>query len=434
MISEDLKLTGRIPLPGVSRDLREKQWGKLHALIEKILYSDNFNSRRLRESGIARQASDISGLDDFIARVPFTTKEEILKDHREHPPYGTNFTEPLSRYTRFAQTTGTVTGQPMAVLDTPASWDAMLTCWRQVYRAAGVKPGDTIFFAFSFGPFLGFWTAFEAAARDCIVIPGGGLSTKARLEMMARYGATVLCCTPTYALRLGENIGPPSGVGQDQIKIKRIIVAGEPGGSLPTTRTRIRELWGGAQVFDHHGLTEIGPVSFEDADHPASLCVIEDSYLAEVIDPATGCGVMDGEEGELVLTTLDRATSPLLRYRTGDWVCKHLINGRLYLEGGVLGRTDDMAVIRGVNIYPSAIENVVRRFAEVAEFQIEQRKVNSMDEITLLVELEPGVEEEVIESIQTRLHDTFSLRIPVLLSPPGSLPRFDFKARRWRKV
>ncbi len=434
MINKDLKLTMRIPLPAASKALSETQWEKLYALLEKILFSENFNSRRLREQGIANQASDIKGLEDFITRVPFTFKEEILKDHLDHPPYGTNFTEPRSRYTRFAQTTGTTSGQAMAVLDTPASWDAMLACWRQVYRAAGVKPGETIFFAFSFGPFLGFWTAFEAAARDCIVIPGGGLSTKARLEMIARYGATVLCCTPTYALRLGENIGPPSGVNFDQIKIKRVIVAGEPGGCLPTTRARIKDLWGGAKVFDHHGLTEIGPVSFEDAEHPASLCVMEDAYLSEVIDPATGLEVMDGDEGELVLTTLDRTTNPLLRYRTGDWVCKHLINGRLYLEGGVLGRTDDMAVIRGVNIYPSAIENVVRRFAEVAEFQVEQRKVDAMDEITLLVELEPGVDEEVIDRIQERLRDTFSLRIPVKSSPPGSLPRFDFKARRWRKV
>lgn len=434
MINPDLKLTRRIPLPVISKDLRETQWIKLYALLEKILYSDNFNSRRLRERNIANLASDIKSLDDFIARVPFTLKDEVLKDHLDHPPYGTNFTEPLSRYTRFSQTTGTSTGQPMAVIDTPASWDAMLACWRQVYRAAGVKPGETIFFAFSFGPFLGFWTGFEAAARDCVVIPGGGLSTKARLEMIAHYGATVLCCTPTYALRLGENIGPPSGVVLNQIKIKRVIVAGEPGGCLPTTRTRIRDLWGGAQVFDHHGLTEIGPVSFEDADHPASLNVMEDAYLAEVIDPASGLEIMDGEEGELVLTTLDRTTSPLLRYRTGDWVCKHVINGRLYLEGGVLGRTDDMAVIRGVNIYPSAIENVVRRFPEVAEFQVEQRKVDAMDDLTLLVELEPGVDEEVLGRIQERLRDTFTLRIPVKPSPPGSLPRFDFKARRWRKV
>lgn len=118
------------------------------------------------------------------------------------------------------------------------------------------------------------------------MLPGGGLSSQARLEMMARYNATALCCTPTYALRLGESIGAPSGVNLDQLSVKRIIVAGEPGGSLPTTRERIRQLWGGAKLFDHHGMSEVGPVSYEDPEMPASLCVIEDSYFAEVVDSA----------------------------------------------------------------------------------------------------------------------------------------------------
>lgn len=429
--SDDVK-THAVALPGTTRGLRDRQLDKLRALLTKISFSDNFNRRRLQQSGGVAMLGNITSVEDFIQRVPFTTRDEILADSAANPPFGSNFTEPPTRYTRLSQTTGTQTGQPLTVLDTPASWEAMLNCWRVVYRAAGVKAGDRIFFAFSFGPFLGFWTAFEAAARDCLVIPGGGLSSQARLEMIARCGATVLCCTPTYALRLGENIGAPTGIALDQIRVKRIIVAGEPGGSLPTTRNRLKELWGGAQIFDHHGMSEVGPVSFEDPARPACLCVIEESYIAEIIDPKTGTEVEDGAEGELVLTTLDRISSPLLRYRTGDWVCKHRVDEKLFLEGGVLGRTDDMAVIRGVNIYPSAIENVVRRFPEVAEFQIEHRKVASMEQIELLVELEPGVDEEVIDRLQTRLRDTLSLRIPVKTSPPGSLPRFDFKARRWK--
>lgn len=434
MNASNLANTHALPLPGVNKALQERQFEKLSALLTKISYTDNFNRRRLQAAGVTTPATSITSLEDFVQKVPFTTKADILDDRTAHPPFGSNFTEPPSRYTRFCQTTGTQTGQPMMVLDTPSSWEAMLACWRVVYKAAGVKAGDRIFFAFSFGPFLGFWTAFEAAARDCLVIPGGGLSSQARLEMLARTGANVLCCTPTYALRLGENIGVASGVGLDQINIKRIIVAGEPGGSLPTTRTRLKQLWGGAQVFDHHGMSEVGPVSYEDSEHPACLCVIEDAYLAEIIDPATGREVEDGAEGELVLTTLDRAACPLLRYRTGDWVCKHRVGGRLYLEGGVLGRTDDMAMIRGVNVYPSAVENVVRRFPEVSEFMVEHRIKDAMDEIELLVELEPGVDEEVVDRIQARLRDTLSLRIPVRALSPGSLPRYDFKSRRWRKV
>jgi len=434
MSASDLTNTHALPPPATNKSLRERQFAKLGALLTKISFSDNFNRRRLHEAGLQTAATSITSLERFFKDVPFTTKASILEDRQAHPPFGSNFTEPPARYTRFCQTTGTLTGEPLMLLDTPASWEAMLACWRTVYRAAGVKAGDRIFFAFSFGPFLGFWTAFEAASRDCMVIPAGGLSSQARLEMMARTRANVLCCTPTYALRLGENIGVASGVHLDQIKVRRIIVAGEPGGSLPTVRARLKELWRGAQVFDHHGMSEVGPVSYEDPQRPACLCVIEDAYIAEVINPQTGAEVADGEEGELVLTTLDRISCPLLRFRTGDWVCKNRVGEKLYLEGGVLGRTDDMAVVRGVNIYPSAIENVVRRFSEIAEFQIEHRKRDSMDELELFVELEPGVDEEVIDRLQLRLRDTLSLRIPVKPSPPGSLPRFEFKARRWRKV
>lgn len=434
MNANEITSSHALPFPGADKGLRERQFGKLSTLLTKISFSDNFNRRRLRDAGLQMAATEIASLEGFFKTVPFTTRADIMEDRAARPPLGSNFTEPLSRYTRFCQTTGTQTGEPLIILDTPASWEAMLACWRTVYKAAGVKAGDRIFFAFSFGPFLGFWTAFEAAARDCLVIPGGGLSGQARLEMMARMDVNVLCCTPTYALRLGENIGVASGVSLEQLKVKRIIVAGEPGGCLPTIRARLKELWRGAQVFDHHGMSEVGPVSYEDPERPASLCVIEDAYIAEIIDPKTGVEVDDGQEGELVLTTLDRVSCPLLRYRTGDWVCKHRVDEKLYLEGGVLGRTDDMAVVRGVNIYASAIENIVRRFSEVGEFQVEHRKVDGMDEIELLVELEPGVDEEVIDRIQARLRDTLSLHIPVKTSPPGSLPRFDFKARRWRRI
>lgn len=372
---------------------------------------------------------------EHLSDLPFTTKEDLLNDRLTHAPFGTNFTAPLENYTRFCQTSGTSSGQPMAVLDTPESWESMLNCWRHVFRAAGLKRGDErVFFAFSFGPFLGFWTAFEAAASEYMALPGGGLSSAARLETMARYQATVLCCTPTYALRLGESIGAPSGVGLDQLAVQKIIVAGEAGGSLPTTRQRLQELWGGAEIYDHHGMTEVGPVSYEDPLHPGSLCVMEDAYLAEVLD-RDGREVADGDEGELVLTTLDRVASPLIRYRTGDWVCKQRIGGRLYLEGGILTRCDDMVVVRGVNIYPSAIENVVRRIPEVAEFMVEQRRVDSMEEIELLIEPHGGQDAgQLAKRLESRLKDTFSLRIPVRVVDSMSLPRFEFKSQRWRRV
>ena len=412
--------------------LRSNQWRKLRSVLLSVTAADGFYAHKFQASGV--HVSSMNGVEDFIQQVPFTTKAELLADRLEHPPFGTHLTQPLENYTRFCQTSGTSSGQPVAWLDTPESWEAMLACWRNVYEAADlVKGQDRIFFAFSFGPFLGFWTAYEAANAHYLTLPSGGLSSQARLEMMARYGATVLCCTPTYALRLGELMGAASGVERSSLKVKKIIVAGEPGGSIPEVRARIEKLWD-ARVYDHHGMTEVGPVSFERTAAPGQLVVMEEAYLAEVIDPATGMEVGEGEEGELVLSTLDRTAGPLLRYRTGDWVRKQFKDGQLTLEGGVLSRVDDMVVVRGVNVYPSAVEAVVRQFSEVVEFMVEQRKIDAMDEIQLLVEVPGNVPRELLKRLETKLRDTFSLRIPVRLVDEGSLPRHEFKAKRWRKL
>jgi phenylacetate-CoA ligase len=411
--------------------LEREQWGKLWPLLKQITRTPGFYQQRLAAAGVEVEA--LTGLADFKRVIAGTSKGELLEDRLQHPPFGSQMLEPLSHYTRFCQTSGTSTGQPMAWVDTEASWEAMLACWRRVYSAAGLEAGvDRIFFAFSFGPFLGFWTAFEAAARDFMVLPGGGLSSQARLECMARYRATVLCCTPTYALRLGEQIGAASGVRLEDLAVRKVIVAGEAGGSVAAVRSRIEALWG-ARVLDHHGMTEVGPVSFEQEELPGTLLVIEEAYVAEIVDPETGVEVAEGACGELLLTTLDRAACPLLRYRTGDWVKKVYHQGRLGLEGGVLCRVDDMVVVRGVNVYPSAVEEVVRQFAEVVEFEVEQQRVEAMEEITVKVEVLAGAE-GVVKKLEARLRDTFALRIPVVPVAVGSLPRYEFKAQRWRKL
>lgn len=411
--------------------LRSKQWRKLRSIILNLTTTDSFYGRKFRKQKF--RTSALNRLQDFIEAVPTTSKAELLADRLAHPPFGTNLTKPLANYTRFCQTSGTSSGQPMAWLDTPESWAAMLRCWQKVYEAADLsKADDRVFFAFSFGPFLGFWTAFEAAGSEYLTLPGGGLSSQARLEMMARYEATVLCCTPTYALRLGQQIEAHPTLKRSDFKIRKIIVAGEPGGSIPAVRDRLEKLWD-ARVFDHHGMTEVGPVSYEPVSLPRSLVVIEESYLAEIVDPETGKEVAEGECGELLLTTLDRTACPLLRYRTGDWVRKRIVQGHLCLEGGVLSRIDDMVVIRGVNIYPSAIESVICKSPHVAEYQVRHHQQDAMDELTVLVEPSPKSPKTLLKDLEAQLRDTFSLRIPVELAPVNSLPRHEFKAKRWIK-
>jgi phenylacetate-CoA ligase len=355
----------------------------------------------------------VSSLAEFSDKVPFTTKAELAADQKAHPPYGTNLTYPLEEYHRFHQTSGT-SGQPLIWLDDPAGWDWLLGNWEWVWQNAGVERGQAAFFPFSFGPFLGFWAGFESAAALGIrAIPAGGLSSENRVRMMERLRPEILCCTPTYGLRLAEVAGKARDLG-----VQKIIVAGEPGGSLPEVRQRLSKAWG-AEVIDHHGMTEIGPVTVGDPRDPGRLLVRHDSYFCEVINKDEQ-GI-----GELVLTTLGRHGSPILRYRTGDLVQP---DEKFALKGGIIGRADDMVVVRGVNLYPGAVEEVVRSLGSIVEYEVLIEEVNSMTEVRLRAEGSGTIE------LQNRLREVFSLRIPVEEVPAGTLERFEMKSKRWKRI
>ena len=310
----------------------------------------------------------------------------------------------------------------------------MCNCWQRVYESAGVKPGTRIFFAFSFGPFLGFWTAFDAATRmGCLAIPGGGMSSTARLRTLIDSEAEVLCCTPTYAVRLAE------AAPHETPNLKTIIVAGEPGGSVPGTRALLERLWPGTRIVDHHGMTETGPVSYECPQRKGVLHVLEEFFYAEIVDPHTGAPLPPGARGELVLTNLGRTAAPVIRYRTGDIVQPDTNpcpcgSKELALVGGILARRDDMVVIRGVNVYPSAIEDVIRACGGVAEYRAEITTVRAMTEISLKIEPETPTAEDLTHRLESGLRDALGLRIPTEIVEPGTLPRFEMKARRWVRL
>lgn len=420
-------------MPGEREKITAESLRKLCRMLAEVAGHNAFYTNKLKGLEI-----DIPSLDWFRAHVPFTTKSELIADQAAHPPFGTNLTYPLGHYTRFAQTNGT-TGQPLRWLDTPESWVWLVDNWEQVLRASGVSGNDRVYFTFSFGPFLGFWLAFDAAVKmGCLAIPGGGMRSAARLRQMLDCGATVLCCTPTYAIRLGET-AIEEGMDMSASKIRRIIVAGEPGGSIKATQTRIEELWPGARVVDHHGLTELGPVSYACPKRERVLHVLESSYLAEIIDPATGAPIPGEGRGELVLTSLGRLGSPVIRYRTGDLVERSAAEPcacgtfDLALEGGILARTDDMVVVRGVNLYPSAIEEIVRGCGGVAEYRVEIRSERALTEMHLHVE--PADEDDTLaHRLELALRNALALRIPVTIVERGSLPRFEMKAQRWVRI
>ena len=412
-------------------ELADWQGDRLAELLKAIVPANPFWTRKLAAAGV-----DIRSIrsPDELRSLPFTTKAELVEDQLAHSPYGTNLTFPVTDYSRLHQTSGTTTGRPLRWLDTPASWNWMLDCWSTIYRLLGLRRDDRLCFPFSFGPFLGFWAGFEGAARQGnLCLAAGGMSSEARLKLILENDVTWLGCTPTYALRLAE-VAAAQGIDVSSSPVRAVLVAGEPGGSIPSVRARISEVWG-ARVFDHWGMTELGPLATECEDDPDCLTVNESACIPEIIDPETGRPSIDGR-GELVITNLGRAGSPLLRYRTGDLVEADRVphaSGRnwLRLKGGILGRTDDMLIIRGNNVFPSSIEAIVREFLDVTEFRIVVTRHREMQHIRLELEPQPDTDAETLaQNVAATIKQRLQFQAEVTLVPTGSLPRFEMKAKR----
>jgi phenylacetate-CoA ligase len=411
--------------------LQVLQRRKLAAMLEEVrrnnaFYRDKFSS------------APFNPLSDPLDSLPFTTRAELERDQLAHPPFGSNLTYPIESYCRFHQTSGTG-GHPMRWLDTEKSWAWFRHIWGIIFTSAGAQRGDRILFPFSFGPFVGFWGAFEgASAVGALCLPAGGLSTSARLAMLLENHATVVCCTPTYALHMAETAAR-EGIDLTKSAVKSIIVAGEPGGSIPATRLRIESAWG-ARVVDHTGMTEIGPASFEcEPRRGEGVHIVESEFIPEVIDPITGKLSLDNI-GELVLTNLGRWGSPLIRYRTGDHVrlTRGLCAcGRSFarLEGGILGRIDEMFIVRGNNVFPTAVEAVLRRFNELAEFRCTVYEDGALTQVRVEIEPEPADSDhdDLVHRVGQALQEALHFRADVIAVRAGSLPRFELKGRRFVK-
>ena len=409
-----------------SEELAAHQVSRLRVLLRELLAANPFYESKLRGVGLT-DARQLHSLEDLKA-LPFTCKSQLVEDQEIHPPFGTNMTFPLDRYTHLHQTSGTM-GKPLRWLDTSESWDWWARCWAAVFFAAGVTAADRIFFAFSFGPFIGFWAAWAGAEKiGALAISGGSQDSYQRLKTVIELQATVLCCTPSYALHLAEVAGKEN-IDLRKSAVRKIIVAGEPGGSIPETKARIEEAWS-ANLFDHTGGTEIGAHGMT-CQGQCGVHLNEGEFLIEVINPST---LKSADEGELVLTNLGRIGSPVLRYRTGDHVrmnrnvCKC---GRTFarMEGGIIGRIDQMLIVRGVNIFPSSLESIVRSFPCVQEFRVIVEKVNAMDELQIIVEVAGENPADVVKAIGREAAHRLGLRVGVELAAQP-LPRFEMKASR----
>jgi phenylacetate-CoA ligase len=412
--------------------LQAYQLEKLQHMLAQIVGRNRFYTTKL--TGANATPQDFRSLDD-LARLPFTTKSELVQAQADDPPFGTNATFPESAYTRYHQTSGT-TGTPLRVVDTAESWEWWGDCWGYVLAGAGVTANDRLFLPFSFGPFIGFWAAVLGAKRiGALLISGGGHSSAQRLQIMRDLQVTVMCCTPTYALRLAETAREESLDLRD-IPLRLTIHAGEPGANVPATKARIQQAWN-AKCFDHAGASEVGAHSFECECQPDGIHVIESEFIVEVIDPQTDEALAPGEIGELVITNLGRIGFPVVRYRTGDmvkFVTEPCSCGRTFgrFEGGIIGRADDMVVVRGVNIFPAAIENLVRQFTAIDEFRTQITNRREMAELQIEIECKDGVDGDgTCQAVAQTVQNVLGLRPFVSAVPRHTLPRFELKAKRF---
>lgn len=413
------------------RDLRDR---KLRALLAQLT-TNEFYQAKFKTAGI--DSAGVRRFDD-VSDLPFTTKNDLVEDQREHPPFGRLLTYPLPQYRYFHQTSGT-TGSPLKCLDTQESWRWWLECWGYVYCAAGVTAEDIVFCAFSFGPYLSHWAGISGAWHiGAMCISGGGMNSEQRLRTMMDNRCTVLVCTPTYALHLAE-VARARGIDLGASSVRISIHAGEPGASLPSVKRLIEDSFGAA-CFDHAGATEAGAWAFDCEARTGAIHLNEIEFIFEVISPETGRPVAEGERGELVITNLGRAGMPVLRYRSGDLVemtTEPCACGRKLarIRGGVLGRADDMLIVRGVNIYPSAVDNVIRSVPQVVEYEVEIRRIDGLDDLRIKIETAGAqAHESVGRAVREAFRAGLNIRVSVEYAAPGSLPRYEFKARRYKRV
>lgn len=427
-------------------DLRRLQLAKLRTCLSWAAERSPYYRQSLAAAGVApdNPGAELRSWTD-IRRLPFLTREHWMTAQAEHPPYGTLPVAGDDAAIRLHTTSGTSGKEPLRALDSRKDWAWTAEMWCYGMWAQGIRPADVAYVAFGYGSFIGFWGLHYGLEKlGALVIPGGAQPTERRVRQIVDFGATVVASTPTYALRLAQE-AESQGLDLRSSPVHTLVLSGEPAGSIPATKRLIEQHWG-AKAYDTAGMTEISTIfMFECAHQPGGAHIIEDHLIEEVIDPLTDEPVDYGEKGERVVTSFGRSMIPLIRYRTNDLVVKipgeRCACGRSFdiYEGGVLGRSDDMKVVRGTNVYARAIESLVRGHEEIDEFQIKITRDGARDEIALRIELldqQHAAETarawpRLAEKLHKELADAHEgLNFHVQLADPGSLPRFELKARR----
>ncbi|HVD01890.1 MAG TPA: AMP-binding protein [Candidatus Dormibacteraeota bacterium] len=422
-------------------ELAALQLRKLRAQLAHAHQGSPFWRERMDAAGVG--PDDIRSLADYSARFPILRRDEITTAEATAPPYGSLASVDPALGVRHHQTSGTSGANPVRTFDTSRDWAWCADMWCTGAYAMGVRSTDTALVAFGYGLFIGFWGLQYALEKiGCKVIPTGSFDSEKRVQLLIEQECTVLACTPTYALRLAltaEQMGVD--LARDG-KISVVIASGEP--RPEATKRKIEEAFG-AFCGDTAGMTEAATIfMFECAEEPGGCHIIESDYIEEVVDPETREACDYGRVGVRLMTSLGREGIQMFRYWTNDLVVKRPAAdcscGRTWdlYQGGIRGRHDDMRKIRGVWFMPSMVEDVVRTFPEIDEFQCLLVNLDALD--TLVIQIEPVVSlhEAEYEPLRARfaaeVKRQLSLTPRVELAAPGQLPRFEMKAKRFRDM
>lgn len=427
-------------LEAMPRDrLRELQLKKFQRLVRWAYERSPFYRRLYDQAGMS--PGDIRSFAD-IARTPKMEKQMMRGIQGIEPyPYGDMLCVPLDEVSTYRQTSGT-TGQPVYQADSWQDWEWWSEAWASLLYAQGYRKSDRVFLPFGYNVFVAFWAGHYGAEKlGCEVVPGGVLNTEARLLKMQELRATAMMATPTYVLNMAEVARTRLGLDPaEDLHVRRITCAGEPGANIPATKQRMEEAWG-AKVYDHIGATEIGAWSFECLEQPGGLHVNEGLFLVQIEDLESGELIEEpGIPGKMIVTALDRFAQPCIRFDSKDiiqWHEQACPCSRTYrlIKGGVIGRADDITKVKGVLLAPTAIEDVVRSIPELGdEYEVLVTKQGDADHIALTVELHPEAgssRKDVQAELVSRLRLKTNLGYELRFVPFGTLERYEQKARRF---
>ena len=408
--------------------------------IEYLFQQSHFYREKLERAGFATHGA-VGGLD-AIEGLPLTEKDELRRSRSSDEPIGTHRTASPDEIVRIYSTSGT-TGTPSYIPLTSPDLEVWVRTSARSYAASGLMPGERLVSTYNAGPFVA-GAALGAFDRLGLChIPVGSGNTERLVAAVELLKPTVVAMTPSYALHLAEWA---AARGKDLAKssVTRVMVAGEPGGGEPAMRAKLEAGWG-ASVTEAMGIGDISVSLWGECEQKAGMHFSGRGFVHfELIDPETGAATpfADGAEGELVLTHLVNRSAPLLRFRTRDHVrlsTGPCACGRTSPRVRCIGRTDDMLIVRGVNVFPSAVREVVNEFAPAVAGVIVIRPrsagVRQEPPLPISVEVTPGAEvEELADRIRTRVRDKLLVTAEITLAPPGSLPRSEYKSKLVEKV